>query len=134
MRLSGGVSGVGGLKRRRHGDETLCRFFLDVRGHGRAPCGWMLATTGLSAPLGFIASPLHQVVPHRVASPETVRSAYKSKSANCSSMIGRIAYHSAGIGTAVLRTKPRLRCPSNTESPRQALRQERHGRRDADAA
>ena len=62
MWLSGGVSGVDGLKRERHGGETLCRFFLDVRGQGRAACGWMLAPSGLSTPPGVIASPLHCLV------------------------------------------------------------------------
>jgi hypothetical protein len=36
--------------------------FLRCQGSRTAPRGWMLATTGLSTPLGFIASPLHRVV------------------------------------------------------------------------
>jgi hypothetical protein len=86
-------------------------FLIETTPSPNVPDQW-LAPTGLSMPPGFIASPLHRVVPHGgglMASPGTVRSAYTSKSANCSSMTGRIAYHSAGIGTAVLRTKPQLR-------------------------
>jgi hypothetical protein len=80
---------------------------------------------------------LHRVVPHCVrvmARPQTARSVCTSRSANCSSMIERIAYRIAGTETSVLRTKPRLHCPSTRGTPRQAPWQARHWRPDSDAA